>query len=265
MTMRRPSLPRDAPSPSRHLIVLCIGGVDSSSAAGLDVDVPAVTAAGATPRVVVTANTVQNDQGVRSVGAVAPSRWLDEARAEVVGAKALKFGLLPGVDQVRAADQLLEQIEPLPWVLDPVLSSSSGYEFLDPLARAVLLDRLLPRAPVITPNLDEAALLTDRRVESMLTLEGRIEAARELLRRGAEAVVIKGGHGNESPLLDLLVGRDREPLWIEHRRVPGELRGTGCRFASALAARLAQGDTLEAGVRYSGAYVGGLLACMGRS
>ena len=245
--------------------LLVIAGHDPSSGpsgyAGLRADAEAAADAalhrrrGGAPlrvRKVVTAWTDQNQDGVRSLGAREPTEWLEEARSEAEQAQgagglgAIKTGLLPSAAHVRALVDLLRPLRlgnpRLPVVVDPVLNSSSGAEFLDSLGQAVLLSELLPLGVILTPNLPEAATLAafDPRPESTdRSRPIRLRQARTLLARGARAVVLKGGHGGEDPLLNLVATASGGITWLGHPRQPGTLRGTGCRFASALAAGLA--------------------------
>jgi hydroxymethylpyrimidine/phosphomethylpyrimidine kinase len=212
-------------------LVAC-GGVDSSGAAGLDVDASTARALGVDLQVVATCYTEQDHCAVRSVVPVDPAAWVEEVRP----ADAIKFGLLPGPGHLRAAAALIRELG-IPAVVDPVVASTSGYVFLDEAALEVLREELLPAGPVLTPNLPEAQALTG--------LADREAAAARLLELGARAVVLKGGHGPEpDQVCELILLPDAEPIWHTHPRLPGSLRGTGCRFATALAAGLAAGDSI---------------------
>lgn len=246
MTRRGTSRPR----------LLVVAGSDSSGGAGVAADRDALAEFAVDVTYVLTAETEQTDAGVRALGERLPARWLAEARV-ALPVEALKFGLLPGTAAVHAACRLVAAAGAVPVVVDPVVASSSGYEFLDAEARALLLAELVPRGVILTPNVPELALLTGHEAEDLATdVNARVAAARELLARGAGGVVAKGGHGGEDPVVDLVLAPGREPLRREHPRLPGvRLRGTGCRFASALAARLALGDALPAAARAAAALV----------
>lgn len=242
--------------------VLVIAGSDSSGGAGVDADREALRAQGAEALVVVTAWTKQDDRGLRELGAVAADEWTAEAREQLESAAealgAVKFGLLPGMEAVRAAAEFIAELQrthpDMPIVLDPILASSSGHEFLDASAQAALRELLLPLGLVWTPNLPEAATLTGR--EPSLSRVAREATAGELVERGARAVVLKGGHAQEDLARDLVLERNRAPHWLEHPRVRGGgIRGSGCRFASVLAAELAFGSELEVAARSAGDYV----------
>lgn len=244
--------------------VLAIGGHDSSGGAGVDADRAAIEAAGGRALIVVTARTLQDAGGVRELGARAPEEWSREARAQLeAGARALKLGLLPGTEAVRAAAALIESAAAgLPTVLDPVLAASSGTRFHDAQGVECLRAALLPLGLVWTPNLPELGELAGAPLEELVARPAaRQEAAAVLIEAGAAAVVVKGGHGREDPVLDLLLEAGGRVHRLEHPRgAGGGIRGSGCRFASHLAAGLASGRPLPAAVAAAGAWVGGLMA-----
>jgi len=144
-------------------------------------------------------------------------------------------------------------------VVDPVIRASSGGLFLDAAAVELLRGELVAAGVVLTPNLSEAAELACvpvRELES--SCAARLEAARMLLALGAAGVVIKGGHGSENPVRDLVAKADGSYRWLEHPRSKGPgIRGSGCRFASRLAAALALGRTLEEAAEEAGGFVAG--------
>ncbi len=149
-------------------LVLVVGGHDSSGGAGVDADREALEAAGVRGAVVVSAWTVQDASGVRELGAVPPSDWLEEARVRLdAPIAALKFGLLPGVPAIGAARELVTLAGGCPVVLDPVLASSSGTRFHGPRGLAALRAELFPLGLIWTPNVPELAELCERDPESL--------------------------------------------------------------------------------------------------
>lgn len=241
---------------TRRLLV--VAGADPTGGAGVDADREAAEELGVGAVCVVTADTEQDGRCVQAVHPRDPAVWLAQARAAAADAPpdALKTGLLPGADHVRAAAALAAGLR-VPAVIDPVLTASGGEPFLDAEGIAVLLETLLPHAAVLTPNVPEAARLANLPEEELCAdPEARVAAARALLARGAGAVVVKGGHGREDPALDLVLAAGEAPCWLAHARVRGAgLHGSGCRYAAALAAGLAAGETLETAARVAAARV----------
>lgn len=245
--------------------ILVVAGHDPTGAAGVDADRAAARRFGVEAECVVTAWTEQDGEHVRAVEPRPVDDWLEDARyalASPIGA--LKSGLLPGAAAVRALATLIDELahaRAVPVVIDPVLAASGGEVFLDDAGIAALQAALLPRRVILTPNLPEAARLTGFELEHLQArLEVRESAARALLERGCHAVVLKGGHAADAPVRDLVLERGCDPVWLEHPRIPGaRLHGSGCRFASALAAQLARSIPLDQAARAAGAWLTELL------
>lgn len=231
--------------------VLALGGLDPGGGAGLMADAEAITAAGGQPRITCAALTAQGEEGVAGVLPVPPD-FLDLQLRSIGAIDALKTGMLWSAGTVRwvAARARGGQL-PAP-VVDPVLWASSGGLLSEPEAIRVIRRTLLPRARAVTPNLTEAAHLCGMPVESLDQME---DAARWLVGRGVGLAVITGGH-LEGTLVDVGMGPDDDRPWrIERERVPGTARGTGCRFASALATFLALGVEDRRAVERAGVVV----------
>ena len=241
--------------------VLVLAGRDPTRGAGVDADGEATRSAGVEARAVVTAETQQDGVQVQAVLPRTVETWLGEARALLEGAPAvIKTGLLPGAEHVRAVARLLDEARGVTAVVDPVLAASGGETFLDAAGREALCDELLPRGVVLTPNLGEAARLVGREEHELAAPEAREAAARELCDRGARAVLLKGGHGNEDPVRDLVLEPGGAVRWVEHPRVRGAgLHGSGCRYASRVAAELARGRDLVEAAAAAGAWVAELI------
>lgn len=247
--------------------LLVVAGHDPSYrrgwGAGVDADREAAERFGVSAACVISAWTEQDGTRVRSVRARAAPEWLAEARAfarEPV--HALKSGLLPDADAVRALCALVRELGPrLPVVVDPVLAASGGEPFLDSAGLSALVEELLPLGVILTPNLPEAASLTGHELAALqLDRAARLAAAHELLERGCRALVLKGGHAHDEPAADLLLERGSAPLWLTHPRLPGaNLHGSGCRYASALASALALGHPLSTAAAQASAWLAELL------
>lgn len=244
--------------------VLVVAGHDPTGGAGVDADRAAITRFRGEPECVVSAWTDQDGRHVRSVRPEPSERWLAEARyalAEPFGA--LKSGLLPSAEAVQAFATLIDEARrarAVPVVVDPVLAASGGEPFLDESGIAALCSELLPRGVVVTPNLPEAARLAELPLSSLLAdPDARIAAAEALLARGATAVCLKGGHGTEPRVHDLVLVARSAPVWVIHERHPGRLHGSGCRFASAVSAQLARGVPLPEAARRASLWLDELL------
>lgn len=235
--------------------LLVLAGHDPTGGAGLDADRRAASVVGVDAECVVTAETEQDGRRVQAVRA--RPAWPEEARAWLRrGPAAIKTGLLPGAQSVRFAAELASARGAVPMVVDPVLAASGGEVFLDEEGIETLRSELISKAVVLTPNLPEAARLVGADADSLASFERRLDAARALLELGADAVLLKGGHGAEDPVRDLSWERNAEPRWLEHARVPGAgIHGSGCRFASLLAAGLALGEPLAEAAGRAGEWV----------
>jgi hydroxymethylpyrimidine/phosphomethylpyrimidine kinase len=220
--------------------VLSIAGSDSGGGAGIQADLKAFAACGAHGMTAITAITAQNTVGVDRIDDVAPDAIIAQVRAVAadIGVDAVKIGMLGSERTIRAVAVALEQLrEDTPVVLDPVMVAESGAELLAVDARAALVELLLPRATVVTPNLPEARTLAgsdDGESPDAGTL------ARAVRGLGPSAVVITGGH-REEPTDVFYDGSQLVEITGEPQR-PGAAHGSGCTHSSVLAARLAWGD-----------------------
>lgn len=243
----------------RYPRVLSIAGSDSGGGAGIQADLKTFCALGCFGMTALTALTAQNTVGVRAIHAV-PLDMLHaqiDAVVEDIGVDAVKVGMLHSAATVQAVAAAIDRHRLQRVVLDPVMVATSGATLIDREAIEVLVAQMFPRAALVTPNLDEAALLVGR----PLTTEADLEAAaRELIARGARAVLLKGGHLAGGTVSDLLLASDAAPLWLRGPRIPSaNTHGTGCTLSSAIAAHLAQGASLPDAVRGARDYVRGAL------
>lgn len=257
--------------------VLVIAGSDSSGGAGIVRDLKAVSDLGCDAACAITAVTAQTHGHVISVHHVPPEIVRTQIRAalESTAVGAIKIGMLGTAATVSAvADSLThypahcQAQSParggaIPIVLDPVLLSSSGGVLLDEDGRAEMRARLFPLATVLTPNIPEAASLCGASPAS--TREALLEQARVLLATGARAVLLKGGHAEGEDAVDLLLTADGAPHWLSSPRVNARCRGTGCALASAIAAGLASGRSVEEACRNGKRYVLSIMSAQASS
>jgi hydroxymethylpyrimidine/phosphomethylpyrimidine kinase len=240
-------------------VVLTIAGFDPSSGAGVTADIKTIAAHGCYGVACITAMTVQSTAGVRRIEALESSlitETLDELAADFEIA-AVHIGMLGSAKVVGAVADFLEgkSGKKLPnLVLDPILRSSSGAELIDKVGIKLLKERLIPRADVITPNVDEAAALTG---QSVGDLEQMKAAAAKLHEIGSSAVVVTGGHLDKA--IDLLsftskAGVEQQTFKAE-RQNSNSTHGTGCAFATALACHLAQDRAIAEATLLAKTYV----------
>jgi hydroxymethylpyrimidine/phosphomethylpyrimidine kinase len=241
--------------------VLVLAGLDPSGGAGLLADAEAVRAQGARPLCVATALTAQTDLRVLSFQTVDPSFAMDSARALLAAedVRAIKIGMLGTPHMARAVADLLSETR-LPAVVDPVLAASSGGSLFhgSPEEARSAYAALLPGV-VISPNALEAGLLLGRE-EPISSPAAQEEAGRAFVAWGARAALVKGGHAQGTEAVDVLVSVGGA-VHLTSPRLAGGARGTGCRLASALAAGLARGLSLEDAARAAKEFVAAYLRC----
>ena len=234
--------------------VLIIAGSDSGGGAGIQGDLKTVTMLGGFGATAVTAITAQNTLGVTGVHPIPLDMIEAQARAVLddIGADAIKTGMLGDVDVVERVAQILDSANEVPAVIDPVMIAKGGHPLLADRAVSAVRSLMVPRAALLTPNAPEAAALTGLVVE---TLDDQRRAGEALLKLGARAVLMKGGHVSGDLLVDLLMTPEGESSFETDRLDTRHTHGTGCTLASACATGLAQGMTLTSAVARAWAYV----------
>lgn len=240
-------------------VALSIAGSDSGAGAGIQADLKTFAAFGVYGVTVITAITAQNTVGVRAVQEVDVeiiAAQLD-AIADDFSIGALKTGMLSSavIIEVVAAGIRRHGLRPL--VIDPVMIAKSGDRLLAEEAVDALRRKLLPLAYVVTPNIPEAAVLAGRTIR---TRDDRVAAARAIMDLGAQSVVIKGGHSQDDPIVDLLVDRQGVHDFLAARIVTTSTHGTGCTFSAAITAALAAGNELPDAVAGAREYLSRALA-----
>lgn len=240
-------------------VALTVAGSDSGGGAGIQADLRTFAAHDVHGTTAITCLTAQNPCGVLGISACTPAFLALQLKA-VLGElppDAIKTGMLYSAALIRELASALRDLPGVPLVVDPVMIATSGARLLKPSAERALCDRILPLATVITPNLDEtAALLGSGPLRSE---EDLVAAARQLQSRWGCAVLVKGGHlgpvTRRNEAVDILV-HGGSLLRLAGRFVRGvSTHGTGCTYASAIAARLAHGDSLPAAVKSAKRYI----------
>ena len=220
----------------------------------MQADIKTVTALGGYAATAITAITVQNTLGVHGVHALPTELVRAQARAVLddIGADAIKTGMLGDLAMVEAVARILADAPEIPAVIDPVMVAKGGASLLEARAVDALRADLLPLAALLTPNAPEAEALTGIAIADTDDLR---RAGERLLTMGARAVLMKGGHVPGESVIDLLMTPDGETLFEGARIDTRHTHGTGCTLASASAAGLAQGLTLQDAVAHAWAYV----------
>ncbi len=222
--------------------VLIIAGSDSGGGAGIQADLKTVSALGAFGMTAITALTAQNTTGVFGVLEIEPAFVVKQIEACLsdIGCDAIKTGMLSSSAIIEAVTNAISGQKSRPLVVDPVMIAKHGAPLLKPEAVAALKTRLLPLAAVVTPNLHEAGALTGREIHTLAQMK---DAARAIHDLGPENVVVKGGH-LEGVAADLLYDGVEFTEFHAERIDTKNTHGTGCIFASAIAANLAHQKTV---------------------
>ncbi len=235
--------------------LLVVAGSDSGGGAGIEADIKTATALGAYAATAITALTAQNTRGIERIFPIPPD-FVAQAMSAVlrdIGADAVKTGMLVDAATVDAVADTLEKLAPdVPLVIDPVMVSSSGTRLLAEDAIDLLKRRLIARATIITPNLPEAEILAGHPIPDLAAMKRAAAALREL---GAYAAVITGGHLAGATVRDVIADADGGHVFESPRLETAATHGTGCTFASAVAAGIAQGMAIRAAVERAHRFV----------
>jgi hydroxymethylpyrimidine/phosphomethylpyrimidine kinase len=225
-------------------VCLSIAGSDSGGGAGIQADLKAFARAGVHGATAITAITAQNTVAVTAVEAVSPKMIVAQVGAVVedLGVDAVKIGMLGSVATTEAVSRALDLLPAgTPVVLDPVMVAESGARLLEIDAERALIDLVIPRATVVTPNLPEARVLAG---DADLDVRGLARAVHAL---GPRAVVVTGGHRDEA--VDVLYDGESFVEIAGERHADGAAHGSGCTHSATLAARLALDEDLETAAR----------------
>lgn len=235
--------------------VLIVAGSDSGGGAGIQADIKTVTALGGYAMTAITALTAQDTTGVHAIHDVPADFVAQQMRLCLadIGADCIKLGMLHRADVIAVvADIITREAKGIPLVVDPVMVAKGGHALLADDAGRALIERIVPRATVLTPNIPEAEALAGMTVADVGTMT---TAANKLAALGAGAVLIKGGHLEGETVVDLLLTLGGTRRFENPRIATTHTHGTGCTLASAIATGLAQGLDVTAAVERARAYV----------
>ena len=241
-------------------VALTIAGSDCSGGAGIQADMKTMTTNGVFAESVITALTAQNTTGVFGVFESSPefvTQQLDAVFTDIYP-DAVKIGMVSSAPIIKAIAEGLKKYEAKNIVIDPVMVSTSGSKLLQDDAISTLEEVLFPLATLLTPNIPEAEILSNIKINSA---DDMTKAAEIIGKKYNAAVLLKGGHSiNDAN--DLLYSNG-ESKWFSGKRIDNpNTHGTGCTLSSAIAANLAKGMTLDEAVESAKAYISGALAAM---
>lgn len=222
-------------------IVLSIAGSDSGGGAGIQADIKTISALGGFATTVITSVTAQNTLGVRNVHVVPPQMVTDQLHAVMSDLKpdSIKIGMVPNIQIAQAIAAGLKNYPDIPLVIDPVMVSTSGHSLINADEIELFKAQLYPLATVLTPNLPEAAVLSKNTVNTLTEME---LAAEKILAIGTKAVLVKGGHLQQSELTDFYLNQKNEKQYFTSKATQtSNIHGTGCSLSSAIATFLALG------------------------
>ncbi len=230
--------------------ILCVGGSDSSGGAGIQADLKAVSACGCYGMSVITAVTAQNTRGVQSIHAVPQKIILAQVDCVLsdIGADAVKTGMLLTVGAIEALVTKVKEYRLEKLIVDPVMIAKGGQSLMRDNAKVALIRKLLPQAFVVTPNIPEAEILANCKIN---TVAGMKKAAALIHGLGVKNVVIKGGHlraAKRSGAVDILYDGKNYYEYSSPWVTTKDTHGTGCTYASSLAAALACGENIAEAV-----------------
>jgi len=233
--------------------VLIIAGSDSSGGAGIQADIKTITSLGCYAMTAITAVTAQNTTGVKSIIAIQPKEISKqiEFTSRDIKANSIKIGMLHSKEVILAVMKSLEKINVKKIVLDPVMVAKGGTKLINDKAITDIKEKLIKKILLITPNIPEAELLSNIKIDSVNDM---IKAGQILINLGAKNVLIKGGHLKSSQINDVLLNRKIIKIFKSKKYKTKNTHGTGCTLSSAIATNLSCGKDLikscELGIKY---------------
>ena len=242
--------------PRTYCKVLTIAGSDSGGGAGIQADLKTISAIGCYGMSVITALTAQNTKGVTGIHAVPPAFAAEQMSAVFgdIGTDAVKIGMLYSAELIEVVAKQLRVHQAKNIVLDPVMVAQSGDKLLQDDAIEAIKKHLMPLADVVTPNIPEAEVLLNHKMQSP---EEMRQGAKKLAQYGSQSILIKGGHLTEDDSSDLLyLAREDRIVMLKGERIETRNNhGTGCTLSSAIASYLARGHEIETTVKMAKSYI----------
>ena len=235
-------------------VVLTIAGSDSGGGAGIQADIQTIAANGGYAVCAITSITAQNTCGVKTAFEL-PAPVI-EAQIKAVASDftilAVKTGMLSSRKIVQTVARLIKKMAPSHWIVDPVMVSKNGYPLLKSDAISAMRTHLIPFASLVTPNIDEAEALSEIKIHSLEDVE---KAAQVLHKLGCRAILIKGGHLQDHPGVDLFYDGSKKVLLKTTYIHSPHTHGTGCVYAAAIATQLALGKPMLSAIRKAKRYI----------
>jgi len=239
--------------------VLIIAGSDSSGGAGIQADIKTVTTLGSYAMTAITAVTVQNTTGVKSVIPIHPKEIEKQIlfTCKDIKPDAIKIGMLHSSKVIMSVISALKKIKKSKIVLDPVMVAKGGTKLINKKAIKMLKEKLIRKSYLITPNIPEAEILTGIKIRNF---EDMIHAANILLNLGAKNILIKGGHLKTKMVQDIFLNRKEIKIFKNKKFTTKNTHGTGCTLSTAIATYLSCGKLLkkscELGIKYVNQAIG---------
>ena len=224
--------------------ILIIAGSDSSGGAGIQADLKTVTSLGSYGMTAITAVTVQNTTGVKSVVSIDPQKIYEQIvfTSEDIKPDAIKIGMLHSTEVIKKVLKALEKIKVKKIILDPVMIAKGGARLIDEKAIKILKKKLIKNVDLITPNIPEAEVLTEMKIN---TVEDMILSANKLIVLGAKNVLIKGGHLNKKKLFDIFLSKKDFKIFESKKFITKNTHGTGCTLSSAITTFYSCGKSIK--------------------
>lgn len=239
----------------KYIAVLTIAGSDSCGGAGVQADIKTMSALGVYAASAITSITVQNTMGVKAIQSIKPDIVSGQIKAVMddIKPEAVKIGMVNDMATIKAIVNTLQESKPGIMIIDPVMVSTSGSMLMQPEALDIFCRMLLPMATLLTPNVPEAEVLSNVKINSMDDMD---RAAHNILDMGCKAVLIKGGHLEGNKKIDRLYINNGETHQYVHETIhTRNTHGTGCTLSSAIASFMARGEDMPQAVAKAKTYL----------